>query len=82
MNYEEISSVAGSFFSSLGIIVKIKETAHPSFIKGRVGDILYNNKKIGIIGEIHPSVLENFGLKNPVLAMEIDIQGIYESDTI
>ena len=28
-------------------------------------DIIYNGRRVGVIGVVHPEVLVNFGLKNP-----------------
>ncbi len=39
-----------------------KEINHPTFHKGRCANILWNGHLLGILGEIHPNVLENFDL--------------------
>lgn len=54
--------------------ISVKKTIHPSFIKGRVGEVYYKNKLIGILGEIHPQVLVNFGIASPVACFEINIE--------
>jgi len=53
-----------------------KTTEHPSFLKGRAGSIIINGKTIGVIGELHPQVLINFGLQTPVAAFEINIEDL------
>ena len=53
--------------------ITIQKTEHPSFIKGRVGKVFYQDKLIGIVGEIHPQVLTNFGIASPVACFEINI---------
>lgn len=55
---------------------KIEETEHPCFIPGRVGKITVDNKEIGFLGEISPSVIDNWNLKMPTTALEIEIEGI------
>jgi phenylalanyl-tRNA synthetase beta chain len=74
VNYEEISSLLDSLLTNLGVKYKLKATNHPSFIQGRVAEILVKNKQIGFIGEIHPSVLENWNLEMPVAAFEISLE--------
>jgi phenylalanyl-tRNA synthetase beta chain len=76
IGYESISSVLDAFLSSVGINYKLKATEHPSFIEGRVAEILINEKSIGIIGEINPLVLNNFKIEMPVVAFEIDVESI------
>ena len=58
---------------------QIQETAHPSFIEGRVGKVIVNNEEIGVVGEISPAVLEAWKLENPVAAFEINFQRILKS---
>ncbi len=52
---------------------QIQESKSHWIIEGRGGSIILNNINIGIIGEIHPSILEMFELYNPVTFFEIDI---------
>ena len=40
-------------------------------IKGRAGFINYNGQNIGIVGEVHPKVLNEFGLEMPASVAEI-----------
>ena len=39
---------------------------------------IFDKKKIGIFGIIHPKVLKNFGIVNPVTLCEIDVQEIFD----
>jgi phenylalanyl-tRNA synthetase beta chain len=74
VSYEEISSILDSLFSNLGIKYKLKSVKHPSFIEGRVANVYVDNKNIGIIGEIHPRILENWKLEMPAAGFEIDLE--------
>jgi phenylalanyl-tRNA synthetase beta chain len=55
---------------------EIKQTRHSSFLDGRVAVILLKRKELGVLGEVHPEVLNNFELENPTSAFEIDIEEI------
>jgi phenylalanyl-tRNA synthetase beta chain len=48
----------------------------PSFIPGRCASITVGGRKAGIFGELHPEAITNFGLQNPVAAMELDLTKI------
>jgi phenylalanyl-tRNA synthetase beta chain len=74
--FSEIKSVLDSFFGNFGVEWQIQETAHPSFIEGRVGKVLVNSGEIGFVGEISPAVLEAWKLENPVSAFEVNLQRI------
>jgi phenylalanyl-tRNA synthetase beta chain len=76
-NFTEIKSYAEALLANLGFKKwKIKETRHPSFLQGRAATIYIKSRKIGVVGEIHPEVLNNFELENPTSAFEIDLQKI------
>lgn len=76
--FTEIKSALDSFFMNLGVDWQIKETVHPSFIEGRVGATTVNGVSVGVLGEVHPSVLEAWKLENPVATFEINLQKIIE----
>jgi phenylalanyl-tRNA synthetase beta chain len=78
-NFTEIKSALNAFFGNFGVEWKIKETAHPSFIEGRVGKVIVGGVDVGVVGEINPLVLEMWKLENPVAAFEINLQRIIES---
>ena len=45
-----------------------------SFLDGRAAVILLKHREIGVLGEVHPEVLNNFELENPVVAFELDLE--------
>lgn len=72
-NFTEVKQVLDVITNILDLKYETKETEHGSFINGRAGKIIVNGKEIGIFGEIHPKVLNNFGLEMPVAALEINL---------
>ncbi|MHA1728788.1 MAG: phenylalanine--tRNA ligase subunit beta [Promethearchaeota archaeon] len=80
--FTEIRSVFDFLVQTLGISdrVLVKTCKHPTFIDGRVGEIKLDGKKIGIIGEIFPEVIENFGLKLPVAIFEMNLSPILSEE--
>jgi phenylalanyl-tRNA synthetase beta chain len=48
-------------------------THNEMYIDGRCANILSNEKKVGVIGEIAPLCLENFKLRVPVVAFELNM---------
>ncbi|MDH5450456.1 MAG: phenylalanine--tRNA ligase subunit beta [Candidatus Bathyarchaeota archaeon] len=76
-NYTEIRSFVEALLTNLGITdYKIKGVDHPSFLEGRVATLTIKRKGRGLLGEIHPQVLNNFELENPVSAFEISLEEI------
>jgi phenylalanyl-tRNA synthetase beta chain len=74
VSYEDISSVLDALLRALGIKYDLMKSVHASFIDGRCAAIVADGKNIGIIGEIHPRVLNNWKLEKPVVAFEIDLE--------
>lgn len=72
-SFTEAKSFLDALLANLGIQYTLKEENHESFIQGRTGKIIIEDKEIGIIGEIHPQVLQNWELENPAAAFEINI---------
>jgi phenylalanyl-tRNA synthetase beta chain len=81
-SFSEIKSALDAFFMNLGVNWQIKATLHPSFIEGRVGAVMVNGVNVGVLGEVHPQVLESWKLENPVAAFEINMQKIIKSKSM
>jgi len=72
-NFTEVKAQLDALLSNLGIKYYLEETEHGSFIDGRVGKVIAEDNDLGIVGEIHPQVLQNWGLENPASAFEISV---------
>lgn len=72
-NFSEISSALQALMYYLGRDYSLVPAEHPSFIPGRSGYITRNGKNIGVIGEIHPEVLENWSIAMPCSAFEMTL---------
>ncbi|GHV18201.1 phenylalanine--tRNA ligase beta subunit [Spirochaetia bacterium] len=54
----------------------LEESADSRFIPGRAAEIRYKGAPIGVFGEVHPEVLENWGVTMPCIAGEIDLDAL------
>jgi phenylalanyl-tRNA synthetase beta chain len=73
-NFSEIKSYLLGLLNTLQIrSVSVDEESDPAFIEGRCASLNIGGAKAGVFGEIHPQVLRNFKLEEPVSAAEIDI---------
>lgn len=67
----KIGAVHGKHFT-------LREHADPEqdrkYFPKRGADVLLDGKVVGTIGVLHPEVIENFQLKNPVSVCELDFQ--------
>ena len=53
---------------------RLQSTSHPSFLEGRVAQILVSAQPIGLIGEVHPEVLERWQISMPCSMFELTLQ--------
>lgn len=74
VSYESISSLLDALLTSFGKEYSLRKIVHPSFIDGRVAEIVVDNKSIGIVGEINPLVLKNWQMDMPVAVFEIFLE--------
>lgn len=51
---------------------ELRPIEHPTYLPGRAGEIVSGGTSYGIIGEIHPEVLHNWGIAVPVSVFEVD----------
>ncbi len=76
-DFTEIHQAIDVLLRSLGLQVSIHETEHPAYITGRVGKLIIDKHEIGIIGEIHPAVLEKWKITMPIVVAEINVEKVY-----
>lgn len=75
-NFNYMKSVIEAIFYDAGLDCKIAEFQHGSFIEGRCASIKTQGKDAGFFGELHPKVLNNFGIEEPAVAFEIDLSQV------
>ncbi|MBY9002029.1 MAG: phenylalanine--tRNA ligase subunit beta [Candidatus Heimdallarchaeota archaeon] len=72
-SFEECHKRLHMLLDLLNAEYKIESISHPSFTEGRSGKIVIDGKECGIIGEIHPSVLEINQIWVPIVVFEIEL---------
>lgn len=58
-----LKGIAEEIFAKNGIKAKFAKSANPSFHPGRCAEMTVNGEVIGTLGELHPMVSENYGVK-------------------
>jgi phenylalanyl-tRNA synthetase beta chain len=75
VGYADIRAVADAFVHEMGARFEVMPTEHPSYIRGRVAALLSpDSGRVGTMGEVHPEVLEHYGLRHPVSVMELNLE--------
>jgi phenylalanyl-tRNA synthetase beta chain len=75
-NFSEIHSCVDLLLYYLDHSYQLEVFQHPSFLAGRAGRIVANGMGIGLIGELHPEVLERWQIGVPVVVFDLDLRHI------
>ncbi|HLR33940.1 MAG TPA: phenylalanine--tRNA ligase subunit beta [Tissierellales bacterium] len=78
VDYYAIKEIIDILFKELGILnVKyIREEENPTFHPGRTANIVIKDNIIGVIGEVHPDISENYSIKENAYLVELDFDAI------
>jgi phenylalanyl-tRNA synthetase beta chain len=77
-DYNEAASHVATLFFYLGREYAIEAAEDERFIPGRQARLLYGGRDVGVFGELHPRVLEAWGLVVPCSACELDLEALIE----
>lgn len=80
-NFNSVASEVSSLLYFLDHEYKVVESDDPRFIPGRQTSVIVRGKPVGIFGEVHPRVLENWSITVPCVAGEIDIEELMVSES-
>lgn len=74
-DFFDIKGIVEGALAVCGITDPIfQKTEEPTFHTGRNAEVLLGEKRIGIMGEVHPKVLENYELPYKAYLFELDIE--------
>jgi phenylalanyl-tRNA synthetase beta chain len=75
--------IVESIFDLLNIdsiqFVQANEALGTDYHQGRTAYLMFNNEIIGLIGQVHPAVLEEYDLK-PTFVFEINLDRVYQTN--
>ena len=74
VNFTHAKSVLQAYARTIGKELKVVSKDHPMFITGRSGQVYLDGTAVGIIGELHPQVLNNWKIEVPTAVWEIEIR--------
>lgn len=77
-NFSEIHSCLDLLLFYLDYPYTLEPVAHPSFLEGRAGRVLSNGRAVGLIGELHPEVLEHWQIGMPSVIFELEVDPLAE----
>ncbi len=81
MDFYDLKGILSGLFEALHLgEVRYETHAHPSYHPGKCARLTLNERYLGVMGELHPLVHEQYDLLDaPLLAADIDLQAVLES---
>jgi len=76
VSFEDLQSPVHYILTSLGLNVEYKKEKNNYLIEGRTAGIYCQDKRIGVIGEIKPEILEKMKIEYPIMISEIYLDEI------
>ena len=77
VDFTTVRRVIDTLLKSLRVEGMVKEVMDASLIPGRAAELYVGKKKIAVLGEVHPAVLEQWNIAMPVAVAEIDVGGLF-----
>lgn len=79
-NFNDLASEVSTVLYYLDHKYEVKESDDPRFIPGRQAAIIINGVQVGVFGEVHPQVLENWQITVPCAAGELNLEALMAKD--
>lgn len=75
-NFSEVHTCLDLLLHYLVREYTLEPSNHGTFLEGRVGKIMSGGQSVGLIGELHPEVLETWQITMPVSALELEVDAL------
>jgi len=74
LDFFDAKGVLETLFARLGVAASFEPTEDQIFSPGRAARVILGGKDLGVLGELHPRVVEGFDISRPVYLFEIDLE--------
>lgn len=80
VDYFDIKGIIDALVQRIGVIEPaFRSITHPSLHPGRAAEVTVKGRAVGILGELHPSVIAQYGIASERVAVaEIDLPALIE----
>jgi phenylalanyl-tRNA synthetase beta chain len=75
-SFTEVKSLVEGVMRDLSAKFYVLASDSGAYIPGRGAQIVFEDETVGTFGELHPEVITNFDLGNPVVGLELDLDRV------
>lgn len=76
LDFFDAKGVLEALFGALHVDVTYEADEEFGFLRGRVARLRVGGEPLGVLGEVHPEVLDQFEIEQPVIVFEIDLASV------
>jgi phenylalanyl-tRNA synthetase beta chain len=76
LDFYDLKGILEALMDALHLDVTYTPAEHPSFHPGKCAAVVLNGQPLGVFGELHPQVQENYDFVSPVLAADFDLEAV------
>jgi len=79
VDFYVLKGVLENLFDMLGLKVSYNSIGDMvSYHPGQTAEILVGNRRIGVVGQVHPAVAKNFEIDSKAFAAEINLESVFQ----
>jgi phenylalanyl-tRNA synthetase beta chain len=82
LDFFDVKGIVDTLCDAYGVTVAYTPTRHPSLHPGRAAEMCVDGKRLGVLGQVHPTIADRFDLAAsgaPVLFAELDFDQLIEA---
>jgi len=76
LDFYDLKGIVEALIDALHLDVSYVPAEHPSFHPGKCAAVVLNGAPLGVFGELHPLVQDNYDFVSPVLAADFDLEAV------
>lgn len=82
VDFYDLKGIVEAALQVLGVKATVRQGSHPALHPGRTAEIVVDGQVVGIMGEVHPDVLESFDIDRRAYLAEIDLEPLLGHATL
>ena len=79
-DYLDLKGIVENALENLGLskVMFTRESTNPSYHPGKTAALMIGNTKVGVLGEVHPNLSENYGVDTNCYLAELNLDLLFE----
>jgi phenylalanyl-tRNA synthetase beta chain len=79
LDFYDLKGLIEALMDALHLSITFAPAEHPSFHPGKCAAVVLANTPLGVFGELHPLVQENYDFTAPMLAADFDLEAVIQA---